>query len=147
MKKVIDGKRYDTDTATEVAVAASPEGKSDFKHWEEALYKKKTGEYFLHGYGNAASKYAESCGNSEWMPGEKIIPLTYESAKKWMENYCDADEYEAEFGKIQEASGKENITFSLPSSLMENFRRKCNEKGLQYSETMAEIIKQWVENV
>lgn len=147
MKKVINGKRYDTETAKEIAITKSPEGVNDFKHWEEVLYKKHTGEYFLHGFGNAASKYAESCGNSEWTPGEKIIPLTYEAAQKWVEEHCDADEYEAEFGAIEETDVREKFTLSIPKSLLEAFRRKCSKEGLVYSEAATEAIKKWVESV
>lgn len=147
MKKVIGGKKYDTKTAKEVASTSSPESKSDFKHWEETLYKKHTGEYFIYGRGNAASKYAESCGNSEWDPGEKIIPLTYEAAQKWAEQYCDADSYESEFGAIEDSSEKEKITLSLPASLMATFRRKCSKEGLVYSKVVTGIIKKWADSV
>ena len=44
------------------------------------------------------SKYAESCGQNQWQGGEAIKPLTYDQAKKWMEEYGSAETYESEFG-------------------------------------------------
>ena len=49
MKKIIKGKVYDTDTARELASWANGGNWRDFSHLEETLYRKKTGEYFLHG--------------------------------------------------------------------------------------------------
>jgi hypothetical protein len=53
MRKIIDGKLYDTDKAKRVGGPWSPAGfgPGDFDWCEEALYRKRTGEYFLHGEG------------------------------------------------------------------------------------------------
>lgn len=101
MKKIINGKRYDTDTATQVAEWESGYP-NDFSYFCETLYKKRTGEYFIFGHGNAASKYATSAGNNTWAGGSALIPLTYDSAREWAENHMDADDYEAEFGEVSE---------------------------------------------
>ena len=62
MKKIIKGKVYDTDTAQKVAEYSNNYPRSDLHFYEEELYRKKTGEFFLYGSGNAASKYSRSCG-------------------------------------------------------------------------------------
>lgn len=103
MRKVIKGKLYDTDKATRVA-SWSDGYASDFRFVAEALYRKRTGEYFLHGEGGPMSRYAESCGQNQWAGGEAIRPLTYDEAREWMEGHADADEYEAEFGIPDEGS-------------------------------------------
>lgn len=102
MKKIINGKKYDTDTAKEMSTYCSNHPRNDFGFYEETLYRKKTGEYFLYGSGNAASKYSVSCGDNSWSGGERIIPFTEQEAKTWAEHYCDADEYETIFGEVEE---------------------------------------------
>lgn len=45
MKKIINGRRYDTDRAKEVGYDyySNP---GDFSYWRETLYRKNTGEFF-----------------------------------------------------------------------------------------------------
>lgn len=101
MKKIINGKKYDTATATEVAFACNGLSSRDFGHWSETLYRKKTGELFLYGEGGPASKYAERCPDG-WYGGEEIFPLGEEAAKKWAEKHLGGDEYETIFGEVDE---------------------------------------------
>ena len=103
MKKIINGKKYDTETATEIGYGGSAGGISttDFRYYDETLYRKKNGEFFLAGEGHAMTKYATHNGNtSGW--GEAIIPLTDEEAKAWVEQECDAETYEEIFGDVEE---------------------------------------------
>ena len=65
MRKVINGKQYDTDTARKIA--SSPEG---------VLYEKKTGEYFLH----ITDKLIEL---------DILHPLTESQAKKWADEVAE----------------------------------------------------------
>lgn len=58
MKAIINGHKYNTDTAKLIASYANRGGWRDFHHFEEALYKKKTGEFFLHGEGGSETKYS-----------------------------------------------------------------------------------------
>ena len=102
MKKIINGKKYDTETAKEIASTSGGEGPRDFHYFEETLYRKKTGEFFLAGHGGPASKYAKSCGLNQWCGGEAITPLTEQEAKTWCEFALDADEYEVIFGEVEE---------------------------------------------
>ena len=81
MKRIIKGKVYNTTTAKQVGHYESEYGCADFNYYEQVLYRKKTGEYFLHGRGNAASPYAQSAGESSWTGGESIRPLTFEEAR------------------------------------------------------------------
>ena len=101
MKKIINGRKYDTDTAEALASYWNGLGGSDFAHCTETLYRKKTGEFFLHGEGGPMSKYSHSYGNMT-CGGEKIIPLTEDEAKEFVERRCDGDEYEAIFGPVEE---------------------------------------------
>ncbi len=102
MKRIIKGKKYDTETATKLGYACSNASRNDFSFWEEELYRKKTGEYFMYAFGGPATGYAELCGNNCWKSGERIYPLTIEKAKEWAERYLDVDEYEEIFGEVEE---------------------------------------------
>ncbi len=101
MKKIINGKKYDTDTAKFLGYAGYSHP-GDFSFWLERLYQKKTGEFFLHGIGGAMSKYAHRTGLNEWSGGEKIIPLTREEAQKWAEKNLDVEEFKELFGEVEE---------------------------------------------
>ena len=101
MKKIINGRRYDTTTATQVG-GAGYSHPGDFNFWVEYLYRKKTGEFFIHGIGGAMSKYAHRTGLNEWSGGEEIIPLSPEEARKWAEKHLEVEEFEQLFGEVEE---------------------------------------------
>ena len=101
MKKVINGSLYDTETA-KLLGEDSYSNPGDFHHWAEQLYRTKSGKYFLHGEGGPASKYVREIGQNEWSGGEKIIPLTLESAQKWAEEHLSGDDYINAFGEPEE---------------------------------------------
>ena len=81
MKKIINGKLYDTDTAKVVGFYENARSRGDFSHMEETLYKKRTGEFFLFGEGGPMTKYAKSCGQNSWSGGEEIIPFDEVTAR------------------------------------------------------------------
>ena len=56
----------------------------------------------MYGYGNAASGYCQLNANRLYEPGEKIIPISEERAKTWVERYCDVDTYIELFGAVEE---------------------------------------------
>lgn len=101
MKKIINKKLYDTETA-ELLASDSFSGPRDFHYWIEDLYRKKNGEYFLYGEGGPLSKYAEPADPSGWTNGCDIIPLTDERAREWAEHHASIDEYVTIFGEPEE---------------------------------------------
>ncbi len=102
MEKIISGKRYDTNTAKQMGNASYSGSVTDYQWWEETLYLKLTGEFFIYGEGGPASKYSRLTGQNSWSGGEKIIPLTLPEAQEWGERHLDGDEYEEIFGAIEE---------------------------------------------
>ena len=102
MKKVINGKMYNTETAREIDRWGNRYYGNDFRNCTEILYRKKTGEFFIHGWGGAMSKYAERCDGNMWGSGEAITPITKEEAKAWMEEHSDTDLYTEIFGEVEE---------------------------------------------
>ena len=63
MKMIIHGKKYDTETAINRAYFNNGIGCYDSCWFEETLFQKMNGEFFLHGRGGAMSKYFELSGN------------------------------------------------------------------------------------
>lgn len=108
MRKIIKNKVYDTDTAIYQAERNSKCAVTDLNYFKESLYIKKTGEFLLHGEGNGLSKYATQYNDGNYGFGEKIIPLTYEEAQEWSENYLEADEYEKNLEQLAMAMMKWN---------------------------------------
>ena len=95
MKKTINGKRYDTDKATEIATFDSPHYRTDFHWFCETLYRTARGRFFLHGEGNGLSRYSTSCADG-WGPGTRVVPMTEDEALEWCEqtgNEEAIDEY------------------------------------------------------
>ena len=138
MKKIINGKKYDTDTAKEVG--SSQRNCGELSYCCEELYRKKIGEFFLYGEGGPASKYAESCGNNSWSGGCRIIPLTYEAARAWAEKHLDADEYEAIFGEVSEDDSRTAATLSLSVTALETAKRSAAKSGMNLSAYIEALI-------
>ena len=134
MRKIIKDKVYDTETARLQARYESGFPVSSFKYYDEALYLKKSGEYFLYGKGHAASPYAEKRYDVK-APGEKIIPLTYEEAKEWAEKRLSSDEYMDLF-EVDEDSDSSSILKEIrrPTGLtMHDFAKRCGIPISTYS--------------
>ena len=102
MKKIINGKKYDTSTAKRVGNFWNGLCDGDFRSLNETLYKKKTGEFFLHGEGGGLSKYCRKIGQNSWTGGSAIVPITIGEAKSWAETHLSSDEYEDYFGQVEE---------------------------------------------
>ena len=105
MRKILNNKLYNTDTAKYLAEFSSDYPKSDFNWYSETLYQKKTGEYFLYGEGGPNTHYAQH-ENGMWGYGQQIIPITEETAKKWAEENLDTDTYMKIFGPVPEDDSK-----------------------------------------
>lgn len=141
MKQVIRGRRYDTETAKEIGFDSYNGSRRDFHWWSETLYQKRTGEFFLHGEGGAASRYSVSAGQNSWSGGERIIPLSLDEAREWAEKHMDADDYEEVFGIIEETDEKKTICLSLPLDVIEIIKRESSEKGISASAYIANIVR------
>ena len=142
MRKIIDGKSYDTGTAREVGSWDNGCFANDFHHESETLHRKKTGEYFLHGEGGPMSRYAEARGTSSWVGGERIMPLSWDDARRWAEERLDAGEYEAEFGEVDEGDGDAVVmTLRAPAWVKAAMDRECARTGETRGQVLARIAE------
>lgn len=135
-KKVIGGKRYDNKTAKYISSTCQQDG--SFSDYFEDLYLKKTGEYFLVGYGNAASKYAAPYPGGGSQSGEKIIPLSIEEAKNWIEKHNN-DLYEELF--LIDDENQKAFSFLMDETLY----YKIKSISDYYSTSMKDFVIQALE--
>lgn len=137
MNKVINGKKYNTDTAKMLAQIDNRLLPNDFGYESETLYLTKSGNYFLHGKGHAKSKYGEWHGNNRgW--GEKIIPLSDEAAKIWCQENLTAEKYEFIFGKLQEDRVK--ISADILLSTKEKIDKLRNDNNMSIGQLLDMLI-------
>ena len=86
MKKIINYKKYDTETARVVGNWISGSKEED-NYRDETLYCKKNGEYFLDDKGGMCSDYHTAfwidydCEHGDW---EELIPFSKEEAQEWV---------------------------------------------------------------
>ncbi len=104
MKKVIDGKIYDTEKAVIIG-KKSFGGYGDFRYLRVELCKtKKSNIYFLAGEGGPMTEYAHQCIDGSFSGGRGIRVLTKAEALSWAEENLSTEQIEAEFGDdIQDA--------------------------------------------
>lgn len=100
MKRIINGKKYDTETATKVCDYEYSHC-GDFNWCYEVLYKKKTGEFFIYGKGGPLSSYSRTEGGTSYGSSE-ITPITLNEAKKFAEENASVEIYEEYFGEVEE---------------------------------------------
>ena len=104
MRKIIDGKLYDTETAQEVCdVSASTVGSTDFHYDDTHLYVTKKGNFFIAGRGGVYSRWAMSYGPERVGGGSGIIPIDIDRAKKMAESRLTPERYQVFFGEPEEA--------------------------------------------
>ena len=146
MRKVINGRTYNTDTSKIIGEWSNEYGVRDFKACEETLYKNTKGAYFLYGEGGPMSKYAKSAGQNSWTGGSNITPMTAEEAQAWAEEHLNADEYEAEFGQQEEASPsdlatRERVNLTIDTNLMAKLRERSTATGTPMSRMIDKAIE------
>ena len=104
MRKIVNGKIYDTHTATLIGEADyNGADTRDFHSWIARLYiTPRSRVYFLHGEGGPMTRWAQSAGQNSWTGGEDIVPLSRGDAFEWAQDHLDADVVMAHFGDLVE---------------------------------------------
>ena len=107
MRKVIDGKVYDTEDARKIG-SAGYGVLGDFNAFRESLYRTEKGAYFLAGGGGPKSHYAvpvkDNGFNSGLNGGSGIIPQTPAEAQAWCAFHSNSATIEVEFPSMIECA-------------------------------------------
>lgn len=130
MKKIIQGKKYDTETATLVAACQNLSDETNIDYQHKALYKKRTGEYFVAVTG--CERYRDRLS--------EVIPVSYDEARSFAERWMDADEWEREFGEVSEDDGDVAVTVRVPASAKTALDRECSKTGESRSAIVARLL-------
>lgn len=136
--KVIGGKRYDCRSAQLLAEYEYSNSR-DFHWYHEELYRRKTGDFFLACEGGPASPYRRTISANEWSGGEKIIPLTHDEAREWVEQHCDGTTYDLIFPDVEQA-GKEQIALTMSAGVVSALRKRAAATGCGLSETVERLL-------
>ena len=144
MRKVINGRTYNTATSKVIGGWDNGRSYNDFEYCKETLYKNTKGAYFLVGKGGGNSKYGEWHGNSGG-PGEELKPMTTTEAQEWAEEHLDVDEYEEEFGIQEEAAPsdlttRERVNMTIDTGIMAKLRAHSAETGVPMSRLLDKAI-------
>lgn len=102
MKQVINGKVYNTETATKIGSNGNGFGPSDFHYLWEALYITKKGAFFLHRDGGAASSCSRASGGGRF-GDERLEAVSKAEALQWCEHAGIGAERISDFFEIDEA--------------------------------------------
>lgn len=128
MKKIIRGRKYDTETARKVGCKTEQAQYGDVDY---ALYRKRTGEYFVH----AEYDYPYDDGCPDY-----IKPLTNDEANEWAQENLDVDVYEREFGEVSEDDGNVATTLNLPRKSYDKLKKLALDSGTPVSKYLAKTI-------
>ena len=104
MKKVIDGKLYNTDTADLIAEDDNGRPDNDVHHFRQELYKTKKGAWFVFREGGAMSAMQKRAGSNNFTGSEDIEALAEDEAFELLQDWNDISALEEYFkDRIQEA--------------------------------------------
>lgn len=143
MKKIINGAKYDTNTAKCIGKWDNGVSSNDFDYVSEELYRTKSGKYFLYGQGGRNSRYGEWYGNTGGC-GEQIMPMTREDAQVWAEKQLDGDGYETIFGEVPEDGEKEPLNILINPALKAKLWAVAESKGMTINAFVEDALMQFV---
>ena len=102
-RAVIDGKIYDTETATHICECGNDYGRSDFKFVDQDLYRTPRGRFFLAGEGGPMSHWCRSVGDG-YTGGCGIKQVCPGDARDYMESAgCGQADYERAGLELEDA--------------------------------------------
>ena len=84
MIRIIDGKRYNSETAEEICFAGNNLNPTDFRNLNAWLFRTEKGAWFIHGVGGASSRFSHNTGNGR-CGAEDLQVVTAEDAQAFLE--------------------------------------------------------------
>lgn len=146
MRKIINGKAYDTETGKKIAEKDNGYFCNDFNYACETLYKTPKGGWFLHGEGGARSAYASSVGRDSGY-GHSIMPKTQEEAAEWLAKNDFANEYELHFGAVEDAEDAASYQFkirNIPEKAYAAIKARAEEKQISMNDVFLAAIVEYL---
>jgi hypothetical protein len=102
MKRIIEGKLYNTETAEKLCELSCTYNRGDFGWHCTHLYRTRKSAFFLAGEGNARSMWAHHFSNGSGS-GDGIRVIDADEAKSIMEKEASIEDYAKVFGEPEEA--------------------------------------------
>ena len=134
LKKIIDGKTYNTSTASLLSSYAYDKTRDQYEWLWEDLYQTRNGAFFLVGEGMSEHTPfgARLPGTNDYIRGHALLPLDEHQAKKWLEIRDRVDDYAEIFAMSDDASNEDNsssfvMTLRLPRRLAEKMKMLCKD--------------------
>lgn len=124
MKKIINGKVYDTDTAKYIG----SDNDQPTGNWGETLYRKKTGEFFIDHW-------------DVWSE-RRIEPMTFKAAQKWTEEHLSAETYIELFGEPDESGEAVTLGIQVSAEAAAKLKREAARNGI----SQREQLEKWIMN-
>lgn len=139
MKKIINGKVYDTEKASFIARADHDNIKdATGDTCKQALYRKKTGEFFVHLEGTSITLH--NIFQHDYRQGCGIYPLTYDQAAKWAENELEAEKWTEIFGDPEEDSEDVTLCIRVSAAAAAKLKREAAKNGI----TQSAQLESWI---
>jgi hypothetical protein len=91
LKRVINGKLYDTETAESLHFWSNGRTLTDFSYRSKELFRTKKGAYFIHHVGGPMTDMAKPVDSNTRTGGEDIEPITEKEAIKFLEKHDGTD--------------------------------------------------------
>jgi hypothetical protein len=132
-KRIIDGKTYNTETATQLVGWHDQNGDTPFESGT-ALYQTRFGAFFLY-------SFFEGFGEDDW---EKIEPMSPEQAQAWLEKNASwrTDLIEDLFGEMPEAGSAEvKYTLRMPEILRDRLALLAKANGQSLNAWMIRCLE------
>lgn len=123
MKKVINGKLYDTDTAKEIGrINDEPS-----MNYEIRMFQKKTGEFFMYVWSIRSKSY--------------IKPLSFRVAQEWIQDNLPGEVYCEIFGDPDEDAEDVLLGVRVAATAAAKLKRLAAESGKSQNKIIEELIQ------
>lgn len=139
MKKIIQNKLYDTNTAKRIGSINNGKATDDLFYTEEVLYRKKTGEYFLYCAGGAGTRYAKPQKSGGSKSGEIIIPVDFETAERWTQKNLSTQVFEKEF-EISKENGYCNLRVVITLEEKAKLKKFARERNITLTKAIRVLL-------
>ena len=142
MKRVINGKVYDTDKAELIATVDHKNIKygfsNDAPHETQSFYRKKTGEFFVYApHGSLMARNIFQHDYDRYASGG-FFPLTYQQAQKWAEHELSAEKWEEIFGDPEDDNSRVSLNLSMSAAEADTIKKAAAQAGISVSAYIVE---------